>query len=590
MRRIATLLAVAVLCSGVSSIAAVIAEWNFNSVLEDGDSATGSSLASRGDATLTFTGGVNTSFGSVGGGATSDPALDNSQVRVSRLPAAGLNNKGAGVELTFSSKGYENLALSWDHYNSATASRYWRVQYSTDGSEWIDHELIVNTNASKWTRRTVSFAAVPTVNDRSPLRLRIVAEFELTALGSGVAGYVAVGESSNYGTAGTWWIDMVTISGRVLGAMNSVPMVTAPGDIVMEEGGESEPISFEISDAESSPEAMVVTAVSSNPAVITNLTLSGTGPSRSVVLHAGSVGQATITIRATDEEGHFADASFTVSVIPKESEEPVVGSFVALWNFNGVPADADSASGTLDAAVGRGELRVIGTESYSFGSVSQGRTSDSAAADNSMLRLAGFPAQGTSNKTTGVEITVSIVAMSNIGLVWDQYNSATASRFWRVQYTTNGIDFIDHARITNATASTWTRRRSVSFGDLSDAANNPAFAIRLVSEFGAEEEFVAVNDASNYSTAGTLWLDMIGITGEVQPIEIPNLGVALNSEGLVLSWPGAARDFVLELKDAIVEPWRAAELAPNESDGKFEVKMEVQGAARFFRLRKNLAP
>ena len=187
--------------------------------------------------------------------------------------------------------------------------------------------------------------------------------------------------------------------------------------------------------------------------MVTRLTLGGEGTNRSVTVRAGNVGTASVTIRATDEDGAFAEMNFNATVLPKTSEQPFPTNIISLWDFNSFVADADPLTGTLLPAIGNGIFNVIGTENLQFGSVGQSRTSDPDGSDNSMLRLGSFPTQGSGNKTAGVELSASTVGQGNISVVWDQYNSATASRFWRVQFTTNGTDFIDHALVTNSTAS-----------------------------------------------------------------------------------------------------------------------------------------
>ena len=105
--------------------------------------------------------------------------------------------------------GFENLALSWDQYNSRTASRFWRVQYTTNGTTWIDHQSVINTNASSWVRFHVSFDGV-SLDNRSYLSIRLVPEFESTATGAGAEMRQAMGIAVAMGMAG------VTLLGLLL--------------------------------------------------------------------------------------------------------------------------------------------------------------------------------------------------------------------------------------------------------------------------------------------------------------------------------------------------------------------------------------
>ncbi len=566
--------------------AAPIAEWNFNSPIPDAETSTGSLNASRGDGVLTLIGGSTATFDVVGGGRTSDPApSDNSQLRVRSLPRIDASNKSVGVEFTMATLGFENLALSWDQYNSRTASRFWRVQYTTNGTTWTDHQSVISTNASSWVRFHVSFDGVSLAN-RSYLSIRLVPEFESTATGAGADAYVAVDATATYGTAGSWWIDMVSISGRLIGTTNAPPSISSFSDVILTEGSEAEPIPFTVSDSETSVEALTVVATASNTAVFRDLVLEGTEADRTVRFQAATAGQTEVTIRVTDEEGEFAESSFKVTVV---SEEPTLSetNFFVLWHFNGDPPDADASTGTFAPGIGAGSLSVIGTATHNFGSVGQGRTSDPAPSDNSMLRLVSFPRQGEGNKTCGIEISASTVGLEDVALVWDQYNSGSASRYWQIQYTTNGLDFQDHELFTNTTASTWRRARSVRFGNLPGTADNPNFGVRLISSFESDVGYATVSEGANYSTAGTLWLDMVGFVGERiidQPEPPPLLNVS-HAAGLRLSWPKATRAYFLESRESWTASWVRIETPPDELETEFQVMLEPQGEARFFRLR-----
>ena len=180
---------------GSASIrAGIICEWDFNSAQADADSSSGSFDARIGMGSFMAI-GANNSFGSVASGKTSDPTSDdNSQLHMASFPARDAASRSAGVQLSTSTAGFKNIRLEWDQYNSATASRYWRVQYSPDGGlNWSDADVIVNTTPSIWTlKRSVSFAAAPELNDNPNIAVRLVSEFESTATGSGSENYIAV--------------------------------------------------------------------------------------------------------------------------------------------------------------------------------------------------------------------------------------------------------------------------------------------------------------------------------------------------------------------------------------------------------------
>ena len=129
-------------------------------------------------------------------------------------------------------------------------------------------------------------------------------------------------------------------------------------------------------------------------------------------------------------------------------------------------------------------------------------------------------------------------------------------------------------------------------GDLAGADDNPNFGIRLVAAFESEAGYVAVSDGANYSTIGTLWLDMIGFTGE--PVtagpELPPQVRITQGAALTLSWPRSAHDYFLESREALSGEWVRIETPAEELEGEFQLSLEPQGEARFFRLRKNSVP
>lgn len=195
----------------------------------------------------------------------------------------------------------------------------------------------------------------------------------------------------------------------------------------------------------------------------------------------------------------------------------VEASTVALWDFNSVPPDGDTATGTLLPAEGGGEAGLVGGVTASF--TAANGSGDPAAADNSNWRISGWPAQGTQNKQNGVRFNVSTVGYRRIRMTWDQRHSNTASKYVRLQYTTNGTDFMDF-RVLSMPAETWVNGQSVSFPEGVGVEDNPWFAVRFVTEFertatgGGLNGYVPSNPGSTYGSAGTLRLDRVTFLGE----------------------------------------------------------------------------
>ncbi|HTG44065.1 MAG TPA: hypothetical protein VK633_05990, partial [Verrucomicrobiae bacterium] len=385
--------------------------------------------------------------------------------------------------------------------------------------------------ASTWLlRNNVDFGNAIGSRDNPNFRVRFVAEFENSATGAGTEGYTAVKTGSSYSTAGTLWLDMVTVSGVRAGNsiptnnppatnINSAPTLSFIRDQQAAPGQPAEAIAFTIADAETAPEQLNLSITCSNADLIeaAGLSVSGTGRERVLLITPKPNAQGSATITMTVNDGELSgSATFQFSVIPTR--------VFAQWNFNSVAADADPSTGILEAAVGSGNANYMGAVSHSFGTVSGGATSDPAPSDNTMLKLSSFAKQSAENKERGIEFRASTRGRRAIILMWDQYNSGSASSWWRVQYTTNGVDFIDHSAIQNSTPSKWIHQQTVNLSDVSGVDQNANFGLRLVAEFESTaagagvEGYTAVDATSNYSTAGTLWIDMVTLLGDAAEI------------------------------------------------------------------------
>ena len=206
-------------------VAQPIAQWNFNSQVADTNTGTGSIIASFGSGTATLVGGITATFAA---GVTSDSANadgDNSAWNTSTYPAQGTSNKTAGVQFNVSTLGKENIVLNWAHRASSTASKIVRVQYSMDGTNFVDCPASQSISAdSIFESKSERFSGVPGVNNNPNFAVRVVTEFQSTSTNIANDNYISVG---TYGRTGTIRYDMVTIGGTDL--VNTPKVVlTAP--------------------------------------------------------------------------------------------------------------------------------------------------------------------------------------------------------------------------------------------------------------------------------------------------------------------------------------------------------------------------
>jgi len=251
----------------------VITRWNFNSVVADANTATGSIAPSSGAGTISAIGGTTSLFASGDAGTgSSDPATgDDSGWGNTSHPANGTNDKTAGISFALSTAGYTNIIVTYDVRHSNTSSRNSQFQYTADITAttpvWVDVAMVTATAGDTWFARSFNLSAVTAINNNPNAGFRVVSVFEPTT-----SLYAASGAASTYATTGNWRFDMVTVSGTGVGGD-----VTPPS-----------PQSFQATSATTSfiKFSEVVTSASAtnlanylfNPALaISNLSLSATG-------------------------------------------------------------------------------------------------------------------------------------------------------------------------------------------------------------------------------------------------------------------------------------------------------------------------
>ena len=212
-----------------------IARWDFE---------TGSPLAG-GNATPSPTTGIGTAqkVGSMSGEGVATGTINSctgSNSTGTQAWQIGTANPGtlesSGVEFKSSTVGFENIQFTWDQRFSNASTRTVRVQYTTDGTTWINFPLTssnfisgcsnrsaldngkidvgnpITTNAGDaWSRRTVDFSSILAANDNPSFGVRLLAShYDATNQFKQAQNF---SNNVNTGTPGTWRFDNVAFRG-----------------------------------------------------------------------------------------------------------------------------------------------------------------------------------------------------------------------------------------------------------------------------------------------------------------------------------------------------------------------------------------
>jgi len=200
---------------------------------------------------------------------------------------------------------------------------------------------------------------------------------------------------------------------------------------------------------------------------------------------------------------------------------------ITQWNFNSNPTDASNSTGTLTPSVGSGTIASINITTTSFNNGTG--SSDPATTDNTGMGLSGFPVQGTSSKTAGIQFSASTLGYENISLKFDLRHSNTGPKHFTVQYTTDvtattpvWVDFIEDSTMAG---DAFVNNRSYNLSSVTTLNNNAKAGFRIVASYRpSTNTYVAATSTSNYATTGTWRFDMVTINGGAQKGSVSFVG------------------------------------------------------------------
>ncbi len=239
-----------------------------------------------------------------------------------------------------------------------------------------------------------------------------------------------------------------------------------------------------------------------------------------------------------------ADAAGKKDLAPELVVEYVV-PFTA-WNFNGsTTTTVPGGTSSPEPYLGSGKAFLISPATASFASgTASGGSSDTTSTSPPNY---GWNTTTYSSDAAGVRFQISTEGKENINLYFDMRFSNTASRWVKLQYTTDSVNFQDYnGPYTDASGGlyrasggdVWRNGMRADFSNISGVANNKKFGIRITRAADpVSNTLVAANPASTFSTSGTIRFDMVTLSGtdisdyELQVLHASDLEAGL--EGIV---------------------------------------------------------
>lgn len=251
-------------------------------------------------------------------------------------PAATVSNKQAGVQFNVSTLGAKDINVSYDIRGSGTASKYHRLQYTTNGTAWIDYPTsssVVSggTSTSIYTSFSYNLTGFPGVANNTNFGIRMVSEFESTASygATNDSNYVAVGTTATYNPVGTLSYDLVTITGDAITNANQPPTITPASlpNVAFDDSLSATNI-INISDDTTPANLLVVAATSPTSGV--NPTTINNNDGTSKVIVTSSLGNtvtvvAPVLVTVTDTNGDSTVAWFYATIMPANAPPTISG-------------------------------------------------------------------------------------------------------------------------------------------------------------------------------------------------------------------------------------------------------------------------
>ena len=189
--------------------------------------------------------------------------------------------------------------------------------------------------------------------------------------------------------------------------VNDLPVISVISAQVVNEDASTLPIPFTVGDLETAPESLIVTAISSNSALVPdlNIVLSGTGSNRFLTATpaADQYGVTTIRVFVSDNDGGTNEIAFDLTVIDQNDAPPTLDALADVTINEGTGPHLVVLAGI---SAGPGDTQVLSVTAVSSNPALIPNPSVSYASPAAVGSLT-FAANPATNGTVVISVTVS---------------------------------------------------------------------------------------------------------------------------------------------------------------------------------------
>jgi MYXO-CTERM domain-containing protein len=211
--------------------------------------------------------------------------------------------------------------------------------------------------------------------------------------------------------------------------------------------------------------------------------------------------------------------SLTLAVVASiATAGTAMADVITQWNFE---------AQTFNASTGTGLASLVGGTSSTF-------ATGFAGTGTFALNTSTYAAQGTGDRTRGVQFTGSTAGYDSITLTWNERHSNTSANTVAVFASTDGTNWTEVQVFTftpaaTGTGDTWFQRSVSLSAAYANAAN---FGFRVLAAFNpGSSGYLASRSTSTYGTSSTLRFDDVTISGNVVPS--PGAAALVGLAGLI---------------------------------------------------------